>query len=325
MNLTRPFEAIEGWEQLPEGFTHADVSGVAVDSEDRLFVLTRGTARVIVYEPDGTFVRSWGEDIFTERTHSIFVGPDGMVYTTDDGDHTVRKFTPEGEQLLIIGNPGVPSDTGYNGSDLTSIKRGGAPFNKPTGTVVGPDGDIFVCDGYGNARVHRFTAKGEIVTSWGEPGTGPGEFFLPHGITLTTDGRLLVADRENDRIQIFSTDGELLDIWDRVQRPTDVRVSSDGLIFVTNLWWRKGMESFTYGVLNRDLPAGISVLDSDGNLLLSCASSDRCAPGNFTAPHTICVDSKGAIYVGEVTYTYAVKPGLVDPDCHTLQKLVPAS
>ena len=324
MNFSKPYRAVERWEQLPNEFKHADVSGVATDSKDRVYVLTRGEARVIVYEPDGTYVRSWGEETFTERTHSICVGKDDMIYTTDDGDHTVRKFTPEGKQLLLIGTPGVVSDTGYDGSNLKSIKRGAGPFNKPTGVTVAEDGDIFVCDGYGNARVHHLNSKGDLLKSWGEPGTGPGEFNLPHGITVTADGRILVADRENDRIQIFDTEGKFIGEWTRIQRPCDVYAAKDGLIYVANLWWRADQESFTNGPAKRDLPAHISVLDSAGNLLLSWTSSDRCAPGNFIAPHTICTDSKGAVYVGEVTHTFGVKPGFVPPDCHTLQKLEPA-
>ena len=88
------FEVIEGWEQLPEGYVHRDVDGVAVDSRDRVYLVTRGDERVIVYERDGTFVASWGEDIFTPRTHGVTIGPDDSVYIVDDGDHTVRKFTP---------------------------------------------------------------------------------------------------------------------------------------------------------------------------------------------------------------------------------------
>jgi sugar lactone lactonase YvrE len=105
------YEVVEGWEQLPAGYAHQDVDGVSVDSRDRVYLITRGDSRVIVYERDGTFVTSWGEDIFTPRTHGIAVGPDDSVYTVDDGDHTVRKFTPDGRQLMVIGTPGVPSET----------------------------------------------------------------------------------------------------------------------------------------------------------------------------------------------------------------------
>ena len=315
------FEVIEGWEKLPEGYKHQDVDGVTVDSRDRVYLITRGDARVIIYEPDGTFVGSWGENIFTPRTHGITIGPDDSVYTVDDGDHTVRKFTPDGKQLMVIGTPGEPSDTGYDiKKGLTSIARGGSPFNRPTNVAIAPNGDLYVTDGYGNARVHRFSAEGELIQSWGEPGIGPGQFNLPHGIFVADDGRVLVADRENDRVQFFSPDGEYLDQWTHVQRPTDVFIDRNGLVYVSSLWWRVGQKSWVNGPIRHDLPGHISVLDPDGNVLLRWVSADRCAPGNFVAPHTLAVDSKGDLYVGEVTYTFGIKPGGVPPDCHMFQK-----
>lgn len=316
------YQAIEGWEQLPGGYVHRDVSGVAVDSRDRVHLITRGDPRVIVYERGGAFVKSWGEATFTQRTHGITIGPDDSVYTADDGDHTVRKFTPDGEQLMVIGTPGVPSDTGYDiNKGLTSITHGGPPFNRPTNVAIAPNGELYVSDGYGNARVHRFTTDGKLIQSWGEPGIGPSQFNLPHGLCVAADGRVLVADRENDRIQLFSPDGKYLDQWTHVQRPTDIFIDQEGLIYVSELWWRVGQRSFVHGPIRHDLPGRVSVLDPNGNVLLRWASADRCAPGNFVAPHAICVDSRGDLYVGEVTYTFGVLPGLVSPDCHTFQKL----
>lgn len=320
------YEVIEGWEKLPDGFRHLDVVGAGVDPQDRVYVITRNDARVIVYERDGTFVTSWGEGIFTPRTHCIRFGPDGSVYTVDDGDHTVRKFTPDGQLLMTIGTPGVASDTGYDPSlpdgysKLASIKRGGPPFNRPTGVAIAPDGEIYVCDGYGNARVHRFTADGKLIQSWGEPGTGPGQFNLPHDIWVAPDGRVLVADRENDRIQFFSPTGQFLGQWTHVQRPTGLCIDKKGLVYVSELWWRVGQRSFVHGPITEDRPGRVSVLDLSGNVLARWGGPDRCAPGNFVAPHGICADSHGDIYVAEVTYTFAGKAGLVPIDCHTFQK-----
>lgn len=315
------YEVIEDWEQLPAGYRHLDVVGVATDSHSRVYMITRGESRVIVYERDGTFVRSWGEDIFTPRAHGITIGPDDFVYTVDDGDHTVRKFTLEGEQLMLIGTPGKPSDTGYDiKQGLSSITHSGLPFNRPTNIAVAANRDLYVCDGYGNARVHRFSPEGKLLQSWGDPGIGPGQFNLPHGIVIDAEGRVLVADRENDRIQFFTPDGEYLDQWTHVQRPSDISIDQEGLIYVSNLWWRVGQKSFVNGPIRHDLPGHISILDGDGNLLLRWISADRCAPGNFLAPHTLCVDSEGDIYVGEVTYTFGVSLGMAPPDCHMFQK-----
>jgi sugar lactone lactonase YvrE len=315
------FQVVEGWEKLPPGYIHQDVDGVAVDSRDRVYLMTRRDARVIVYERDGSFVASWGEGIFTPRTHGIAVGPDDMVYTVDDGDHTVRKFTPDGKQVLMIGTPGKATDTGYDGKSIASIKKGGPPFNRPTDVTVAPDGEIYVCDGYGNARVHRFTAEGKLLQSWGEPGNGPGEFHLPHGIGVSPDNRIFVTDRENDRIQIFSREGQFLDMWTHLQRPTDISFDKEGRMYVSELWWRVDQSSFTNGKIRWDLPGGVRVLDLQGNVLLHWCSADREAPGNFVAPHTICVDSHGDIYVGEVTWTFGVSRGGVKENAHTFQKL----
>ncbi len=314
------YEVVEGWEKLPEGYTHRDVCGVAVDSRDRVYMLTRDDPRVIVYEPDGSFVMSWGEGTFTNRTHGITVGPDDSVYCVDDGDHTVRKFTPAGTLLMMIGTPGLASDTGYDGHSLDSILRGGPPFNRPTNLAVAPNGDLYVTDGYGNARVHRFSGNGELIQSWGQPGSGPGHFHLPHGIWIAADGRVLVADRENDRIQIFSLEGDFLGQWTDVQRPTGIYVDRDGLVYVSELWWRPGQRSYTRGVIEEDRPGRVSVFDLNGKVLARWGSADRCAPGSFCAPHDICADSRGNVYVAEVTYTFAAKAGLVPPDCHTFQK-----
>jgi len=314
------FKVIEGWEQLPAGYTHKDVDGVATDSQDNVYLMTRKDARVIVYDRSGRFLRSWGEQVFTPRTHGIAIGPDDSVYSVDDGDHTVRKFTPEGKQLMMIGKPGVCSDSGYDGKDLSSIVRGAPPFNRPTDVAVASDGELYVCDGYGNARVHRFKADGTLIQSWGEPGVGPGQFHLPHGIGISPDNRVFVTDRENDRIHIYTRDGQLLDTWTHVQRPTDIFFDKEGRVFVSELWWRVGQSSFTHGKIKYDLPGGVRVLDLEGNLLLHWCSADREAPGSFVAPHTLCVDSRGDLYVGEVTDTFGVSRGGVRPDAHTFQK-----
>ncbi|MDF1591830.1 MAG: peptidyl-alpha-hydroxyglycine alpha-amidating lyase family protein [Desulfobacterales bacterium] len=320
MKVVPNFKVVEGWEKLPKGYVHKDVDGVAVDSKDNVYLMTRKDARVIVYDRGGNFLRSWGEGIFTQRTHGIAIDSNDMIYTVDDGDHTVRKFTPEGKQVMMIGTSGKASDTGYDGKNMDSVKKGGPPFNRPTDVAIASNGDLYVCDGYGNSRVHRFSADGKLIQSWGEPGTGAGEFILPHGIGISPDGRVFVADRENDRIQIFSLDGKYLDMWTHVQRPTDISFDKEGRVYVSELWWKPGSMSFTNGPVRFDLPGGVRLLDLGGNLLSHWCSADREAPGNFVAPHTLCVDSRGDMYVGEVTHTFGVSRGGVREDAHTFQK-----
>ncbi len=210
---TLRYRVVDGWEQLPATFTHLDCVGVDVDSRDNVYLFTRNQPRVIVYRRDGTFLRSWGEGFFTDRTHGITIGPDDSVYCVDEGVHCLYKMTPAGELLQTIGTEGigkkgVAGQTGYDGT-LESI-RGGPHFNRPTNLAIAPNGDLYVSDGYGNCKVHRFSAAGEHIQSWGNPGTGPGQFNLPHGVAVTSDGRVIVADRENDRLQFFSPTGEFL-------------------------------------------------------------------------------------------------------------------
>ena len=315
------YEVVEGWEQLPEGWQHKDVAGVSTDSNDRVYLITRSDARVIVYERDGTFVGAWGEDEFTPRTHGITVGPDDSVYGVDDGGHVIKKFTSDGKLLLTIGT-GKPSDTGYDGSTVPSISHGGPPFNRPTNLAVAPNGELYVSDGYGNCRVHRFSAGGELIQSWGEPGTGPGQFNLPHGIWVLPDARVLVADRENDRIQVFGPDGEYITEWLDVQRPTQVFSRGDGIVYVSELQWRTGQSSFRNGKADAVKPARISLYDESGKLLsrLEEIGGDACASGSVGAPHSLAVDSEGSIYVGEVTHTFLISRGHAPEGCHMFQK-----
>jgi DNA-binding beta-propeller fold protein YncE len=319
-DTARDYALVPGWGQLPPGLAYGDAAGVTVGGDDRVYVLTRRPAVVLVFEADGTFVTSWGEGRFTERAHGITAAPDGTLYCADDADHTVRRFTPVGELLLTLGVSGRPSDTGYDGEHLETIAYGGAPFNRPTNLAVGPTGALYVSDGYGNCRVHEFAPGGELRRSWGRPGTGPGEFHLVHGIAALPDGRLLVADRENDRIQVFDQDGRFLEQWTDIQRPTHLALDeARDLIAVSELGWQAGQRSFVHGV-RPYLPSRVSVLDLEGRVVDRWGGADREAAGNFVAAHSIAVDSAGSLYVGEVTWTIGVSHGLVSPECHTLQK-----
>jgi DNA-binding beta-propeller fold protein YncE len=318
------YEVIEGWEQLPAGITHHDCVGVGVDSQDNVYLLTRADARLLVYTRDGAFVRSWGAGFFTERTHGLTVGPDDRVWVVDEGVNCVYQYTTTGDLQLTFGTEGVgkkgpASATGYDGASLASI-TGGPPFNRPTNLAVAPGGDLYISDGYGNCKVHHYTAGGELIQSWGEPGTGPGQFNLVHGIRVAADGRVLVADRENDRIQVFSPEGRFLTEWTDVQRPTNIAIDRDGRVYVSELWWRVGQRSQRHGDITVDLPGRVSIYDANGTLLHRFGGPDRVAPGNFVAPHDICVDARGDLYVAEVTNTFGVRPGLVPPGTHAFQK-----
>ncbi len=170
---------------------------------------------------------------------------------------------------------------------LASIKRGGPPFNRPTGIALSSTGEIFATDGYGNARVHKFTPDGQLLLSWGEPGTGPGEFRLPHNVWIDKQDRLWVCDRQNNRIQLFDTSGKFLTQWTDLIRPTDVFMDNDETVYVS------------------ELRPGVSIFSRDGKLLARWSNEPKNpATDLFTAPHALAVDSRGDIYVGEVTFTH---------------------
>jgi DNA-binding beta-propeller fold protein YncE len=320
------YEANDRWAQLPPGWTLPEVAGVATDRHDRVYVFNRGEHPVMVFNPDGSFRTSWGEGVFA-RPHGISIAFDNdvdeAVYCTDDRDHTVRKFTCDGRLLLTLGTSGKPSDTGATSMDFRTIVRAGPPFHYPTNVVLSPEGEIYVSDGYGNARIHKFSADGRLLFSWGEPGTGPGQFCIPHGIAVDGQGTVYVADRENSRIQLFTPEGKFLSEWTDVARPCQVFIDGLGKIYVAELGFMAGMWPGTTPP-SPDSPGGrLSIFDQQGKLL-ACWGGGRnpCAPGDFYAPHGICVDSHGDIYVAEVVMSAGGNRGLVSPDCHVLQKFV---
>ena len=188
-------------------------------------------------------------------------------------------YTLDGKPIQMLGRHGVHSDTGCeNPGDL--CPRAAGPFNYPSEMVPSPSGDLYVSDGYRNARVHRFTADGELKQSWGQPGkTEPGHFHLPHSLLVDDDSTVFVCDRENHRIQVFDGDGEFQAIWTDIQRPMDISEGKDGLLYVS-----EGSRD--------DSQSRFSVLDKQGTVL-----------GRFNARggHGSWVDAHGDIYVGTPT------------------------
>ena len=316
------YAANPGWARRPEGFTWSEVAAVATNSLDLVFVFNRGEHPMMVYDRAGNFLRSWGEGVFA-RAHGLTIGPDDALYCTDDLDHTVRKFTPEGEPLLTLGTSGKPSDTGATSIDYRTIRHAGRPFYFPTNVALSAAGEIYVTDGYGNARVHKFSPAGQLLFSWGEPGSGPGQFHVPHGIAVDRQGTVFVADRENSRIQIFSPDGKFLREWTNIARPCQVAFDGVGNLFVAELGYRAGMWPGTVTPTPDATGGRVSVFDPGGGLLARWGGGENpTAPGDFFAPHDICIDTHGDLYVAEVTMSAGGNRGLVSPDCHSLQKFV---
>ena len=322
------YEVLEGWERLPEGWSFVEVAGVAVDSRDRVYVFNRGDHPVIVFDKEGKFLDAWGEDVFT-NAHGIFIDRNDHVYCADNFDHTVRKFTTDGELLMTLGEAGQAADTGFKIGE-SPVRRAGGPFNMVTNVAVAGNGDMYIADGYGNARVHRFTAAGELVASWGTPGSEPGEFNLPHAIAVDRSGRVFVADRENSRIQIFDGDGNLLRIWDWVNRPDDLFIDENENLFVAELGWTLPADGRPHYNLMPKAPIGhapiarVTICDLDGNVQKQIGGWNPLLPGNFIAPHGIWADSRGDFYVGEVVKASGAVEHFAPLTCHAFQKFVRA-
>jgi len=305
------FEVVEDWAQVPHGWTFCDVPGVTTGPDDRVYLLTRGNCPrssdhpIIVLEPDGTFVRSFGDGAF-EFPHAIAMGVDGRLYCTDVGGHRVHIFTVEGDLVRTIAGPISPSDTGFT-TDFRTILRSAGPFNRPTKMVTAANGDLFASDGYGNARVHHFNPTGELRKSWGEPGDAPGHFNIPHSVLVLPDERVLVCDRENTRIQVFDVEGKFLTQWTDVARPDDVCVDDDGNVYVAELGERAALFPFMTRPYGQDRVARVSILDLEGRVQIRWGDE----PGGqlqFAAPHGIAVDTRGNVYVSEVRQAAGADP-----------------
>lgn len=267
---THQYTVEEDWWSLPEGWEFGWIPAVAVDSQDRVYVYSRSDHPMVIFDRDGNFLKSWGDDILKDA-HGIFIDAEDNIYCVERETHVMHKFTTDGELLMTLGTMDKPGATGK-------------PFNLPTDLALGPDGEMFISDGYGNARIHKYSPDGELITSWGQPGTGPGEFDLPHCVRVDPRNRVMVADRENNRIQFFTLDGEYIEEWGDLLHPDTIYIDEDELVYVAELDQR------------------ITILTLDG-VVVSQWGSERgsTVPGEFFAcPHGIWADSHGDIYVGEV-------------------------
>ena len=282
------YEFVEDWAKLPDGTNFQECPGVACDSNDNVFVLTRGKNPIMVFDRDGNYMRSFGEGLFSDnRTHGLYIGHDDSLLAADDGIHTIQKFSANGEKVWELGERNNPAP-----------RWSGEPFNRPTSAATNPaNGDIYVSDGYGNSRVHVYTGQLEYKFSWGEPGIDAGQFIRPHNIAFDSNERVYVVDRECHRIQIFDPEGNFITMWSNIHRP-DSMVLWGEHIYVGELNGMGGVDDAP-GLGHR-----VSIYDLDGNRV--CMFGDKAegeGGGQFIAPHGIAVDSHGDIYVAEVSYT----------------------
>jgi len=262
------YEVLSDWAHLPPGWTFGWIPGVAVDSRDRVHVYSRSEHPMVVFDREGNFLTSWGDDVLKDA-HGIFIDAEDNVYCTERNTHCVHKFNRDGEFEWTLGSPGIP-------------RPPGVPFNKPTDLAIAPDRCFFVSDGYGNSKVHKYSPEGVLLKSWGEPGDGPGQFNLVHSVWVDTQYNVYICDRENRRIQIFDGDGNFLRQWPGFLRPETLWLDGDETIYMAEVEHR------------------VSILSHDGEIISQWGEAGE-APHQFRSfPHGIWGDSRGDLYVTEV-------------------------
>ncbi len=257
------YQLVANWPNLPAGMKLGGISAVASDSKDNIYLLHRLKPYVLVLDKDGKLVRSFDGDFKTP--HGLRIDKDDNLWIADMANHLVQKFAPDGKLLLSLGmkdKPGLADDQ----------------FNKPADAFVGPDGEIYVADGYGNSRIAKFSQDGKFVKDWGKKGKGASEFNIPHVVFLDEGNRVVVGDRENLRVQIFDRAGKLLDEWKDTGAPYGLAIHKDRVYLADG---RKGT---------------IRVYDKNGKILTRWETAEAKA-----TPHWIHVDRQGAVYIGFVS------------------------
>ena len=262
--------------KLPEGSKMGAAAAVAVDARGHIYVLTRGAQAFFEFDEKGAFVRSFGDGMFT-RSHGLKIDRDGNLWATDVGAHTVVKLNPAGQVLLTIGTKGEAGE--WNEA------AGSRKLNQPNDIAIAANGDVFIAQGHtpgarGDARVLKFDKDGTFITSWGGKGKDQGQFEVAHGIVIDPQGLLWVMDRENSRIQVFTTDGTFV----REQKYKGLPCS---VVFGRN-------EAF----MVNGFTGQIVRLDTSGKVLAAMGKPGN-APGEFGEAHFIAISPRNDLYVAD--------------------------
>jgi len=283
---------------MPAGWKFGRVSAVATDSANNVYVFHRGDKAdpIVVFDAGGKFLRSWGAGDMFGTEHGLRIDSDDSVWTTDIVTQQVKKFTKEGKLLLTLG------EKGKAGNDENH-------FNRPADIAFGPNGEVYIADGYGNSRVMKITRDGKYISSWGKPGRGPGEFQVVHSVAVDSAGTVYVSDRENNRIQVFDPNGKFLRMWTHLGATQNIFITPEDEMWI--ITHRDNIENLTYDTL-----AGrIMKIDRKTGKILGAMES----PG-----HWIDVTKEGLIFIGSLTgNVFRWYPGWLDRGLGSLEALRP--
>lgn len=295
-----PYQEVENFFQLPTGRKWGQVPTAHIDSKGNIWVLDRCGATDCINKPDvtpilefdqsGKLLRQFGAGTLV-RPHGMFIDKDDNVWVTDEQakegqGHQAIKFSKDGKELMRLGAAGVAGE----GPNL---------FSHPSDVAVAPNGDIFIADGHGsedsNARVVKFSKEGKFLKAWGKKGTGPSEFNAPHSLAFDSQGRLFVADRGNNRIQIFDQNGKLLDQWKQFGRPTGVYIDAHDTLYVA--------DSDSDAQRNPGFKQGIRIGSAkDGSVreFIPYTGPEPVIGANSTAAEGVAADAFGNVYGADV-------------------------
>ena len=279
------YELVKDWAKIPEYFVLDDPVDLAIDSRDRVYVGSRGNHPLLIFDQDGNFVSCWGEGYFVDP-HGVFIGPDDSVYVTDCETHTVEKLTLGGELL----------DMRLGIRNRAAVIFTQTPFNKPTSLSIGPKSNMFVCDGYGNFLIHKFSPNGKLLKTWGGCGNEPGQFAVPHKLDVDKYGTVYVCDRNNDRIQLFDSDGNFINMWTDFHWPQDICISrKEDTAYVVEATWDPLSQP------------RVTIRDLEGKILSEWGGRQSEGKGILEFTHSVCIDSRGDIYIGEIAKTKRIQ------------------